>query len=125
MEVIGYRATLNLAGLQGAEVETREVDGQLEKVLVLPMRINGIVQKKTREKYGVFMRLTIFPQKGGFYNQSHYITLTPNREVAKERQELGLRPNPIIGNMSELFKKFVKDVKGSLSKIDEIIYGDF
>ena len=41
MERVGYKIVLNFANFYGVEVEKREINGIMEDVLVVPLRLNG------------------------------------------------------------------------------------
>ena len=54
MERIGYKVVLNFANLYGVEIEKREINGIMEDVMVVPLRLNGFYVSKKRGNKGVF-----------------------------------------------------------------------
>ena len=103
MERIGYRVVLNFANFYGVEVEKREINGIMEDVMVVPLRMNGFYVSKKRGKKGVYLYGRAMPADINPYNQSHYLVSAPNKNVQKELVKLGYRPLVYFGNLSFIF----------------------
>lgn len=103
MERTGYKIVLNFANFYGVEVEKREINGIMEDVMVVPLRMNGFYVSKKRGKKGVYLYGRAMPADINPYNQSHYLVSAPNKNVQKELVKLGYRPLVYFGNLSFIF----------------------
>ena len=103
MERIGYKVVLNFANLYGVEIEKREINGIMEDVMVVPLRMNGFYVSKKPGKKGVYLYGRAMPSDVNPYNQSHYLVSAPNKSVQKELVKLGYKPLVYFGNLSFLF----------------------
>ena len=103
MERIGYKVVLNFANLYGVEIEKREINGIMEDVMVVPLRMNGFYVSKKPGKKGVYLYGRAMPSDINPYNQSHYLVSAPNKSVQKELVKLGYKPLVYFGNLSFLF----------------------
>ena len=103
MERVGYKIVLNFANFYGVEVEKREINGIMEEVLVLPLRMNGFYVSKKSGNKGVYLYGKALPSDINLYNQSHYLVSAPNKSVQKELVKLGYRPLVYFGNLTFLF----------------------
>ena len=103
MERIGYKVVLNFANLYGVEIEKREINGIMEDVMVVPLRLNGFYVSKKPGKKGVYLYGRAMPSDINPYNQSHYLVSAPNKSVQKELVKLGYKPLVYFGNLSFLF----------------------
>lgn len=122
MDRIGYKVVLNFANMHGVEVEKREINGVVEDVMIVPIRINGIVQSRKKGNKGLFLNGYAYPNDGNCYNQSHYLIASPRKSVQEELSELGFRPKFIFGNMSYMFVSKQKHTSpANLSNIDNIL----
>lgn len=122
MERIGYKVVLNFANLYGVEIEKREINGIMEDVMVVPLRMNGFYVSKKRGKKGVYLYGRAMPSDINPYNQSHYLVSAPNKSVQKELVKLGYRPLVYFGNLSFLFATEGKSRPVSQShKLDNIL----
>ena len=122
MERIGYRVVLNFANLYGVEIEKREINGIMEDVMVVPLRLNGFYVSKKPGKKGVYLYGRAMPSDINPYNQSHYLVSAPNKSVQKELVKLGYKPLVYFGNLSFLFATEGKSRPVSQShKLDNIL----
>ena len=122
MERIGYKVVLNFANLYGVEIEKREINGIMEEVMVVPLRMNGFYVSKKPGKKGVYLYGRAMPSDINPYNQSHYLVSAPNKSVQKELVKLGYRPLVYFGNLSFLFATEGKSRPVSQShKLDNIL----
>ena len=103
MERVGYKVVLNFANLYGVEIEKREINGIMEDVMVVPLRMNGFYVSKKPGKKGVYLYGRAMPSDINPYNQSHYLVSAPNKSVQKELVKLGYKPLVYFGNLSFLF----------------------
>ena len=103
MERIGYKVVLNFANLYGVEIEKREINGIMEDVMVVPLRLNGFYVSKKPGKKGVYLYGRAMPSDINPYNQSHYLVSAPNKSVQRELVKLGYKPLVYFGNLSFLF----------------------
>ena len=103
MERVGYKIVLNFANLYGVEIEKREINGIMEEVMVVPLRMNGFYVSKKPGKKGVYLYGRAMPSDVNPYNQSHYLVSAPNKSVQKELVKLGYKPLVYFGNLSFLF----------------------
>ena len=103
MERVGYKVVLNFANLYGVEIEKREINGIMEDVMVVPLRLNGFYVSKKPGKKGVYLYGRAMPSDINPYNQSHYLVSAPNKSVQKELVKLGYKPLVYFGNLSFLF----------------------
>ena len=55
MERTGYKIVLNFANFYGVEVGKRGINGIMEDVLVVPLRLNGFYVSKKRGNKGVYL----------------------------------------------------------------------
>ena len=78
MERVGYKIVLNFANFYGVEVEKREINGIMEDVMVVPLRLNGFYVSKKRGNKGVYLYGKALPSDINPYNQSHYLVSAPN-----------------------------------------------
>ena len=126
MERIGYKVVLNFANLYGVEIEKREINGIMEDVMVVPLRLNGFYVSKKPGKKGVYLYGRAMPSDVNPYNQSHYLVSAPNKSVQKELVKLGYRPLVYFGNLSFLFATEGKSRPVSQShKLDNILDQDY
>ena len=122
MERIGYRVVLNFANFYGVEIEKREINGIMEDVMVVPLRMNGFYVSKKRGKRGVYLYGRAMPADINPYNQSHYLVSAPNKSVQKELVKLGYRPLVYFGNLTFLFASEGKSRPASNShKLDDVL----
>ena len=122
MERTGYKIVLNFANFYGVEVEKREINGIMEDVMVVPLRMNGFYVSKKRGKKGVYLYGRAMPADINPYNQSHYLVSAPNKNVQKELVKLGYRPLVYFGNLSFIFTTEGKSRPVSQShKLDNIL----
>lgn len=122
MERIGYKVVLNFANLYGVEIEKREINGIMEEVMVVPLRMNGFYVSKKPGKKGVYLYGRAMPSDINPYNQSHYLVSAPNKRVQKELVKLGYRPLVYFGNLSFLFATEGKSRPASQShKLDDVL----
>ena len=122
MERIGYKVVLNFANLYGVEIEKREINGIMEDVMVVPLRLNGFYVSKKPGKKGVYLYGRAMPSDINPYNQSHYLVSAPNKSVQKELVKLGYRPLVYFGNLSFLFATEGKSRPVSQShKLDKVL----
>lgn len=126
MERVGYKVVLNFANLYGVEIEKREINGIMEDVMVVPLRLNGFYVSKKPGKKGVYLYGRAMPSDINPYNQSHYLVSAPNKSVQKELVKLGYRPLVYFGNLSFLFASEGKSRPASQShKLDNILDKDY
>ena len=122
MERIGYKVVLNFANLYGVEIEKREINGIMEDVMVVPLRMNGFYVSKKRGKKGVYLYGRAMPADINPYNQSHYLVSSPNQKIQKELVKLGYKPLVYFGNLSFLFATEGKSRPASQShKLDDVL----
>ena len=122
MERIGYRVVLNFANFYGVEVEKREINGIMEDVMVVPLRLNGFYVSKKPGKKGVYLYGRAMPSDINPYNQSHYLVSAPNKSVQRELVKLGYKPLVYFGNLSFLFATEGKSRPASQShKLDDVL----
>ena len=125
MERIGYKVVLNFANLYGVEIEKREINGIMEDVMVVPLRLNGFYVSKKPGKKGVYLYGRAMPSDINPYNQSHYLVSAPNKSVQKELVKLGYRPLVYFGNLTFLFASEGKSRPASNShKLDKVLDQD-
>ena len=126
MERIGYKVVLNFANLYGVEIEKREINGIMEDVMVVPLRMNGFYVPKKPGKKGVYLYGRAMPSDINPYNQSHYLVSAPNKSVQKELVKLGYKPLVYFGNLSFLFATEGKSRPVSQShKLDNVLDQDY
>ena len=126
MERVGYRIVLNFANFFGAELEKREINGIMEDVLVVPLRLNGFYVSKKRGSKGVYLYGKALPANINPYNQSHYLVSAPNQSIQKELKKLGYKPLVYFGNLSFLFASEGKSRPASNSgKLDNVLDQDY
>ena len=122
MERIGYKVVLNFANLYGVEIEKREINGIMEDVMVVPLRLNGFYVSKKPGKKGVYLYGRAMPSDINPYNQSHYLVSAPNKSVQKELVKLGYKPLVYFGNLSFIFATEGKSRPASQShKLDKVL----
>ena len=122
MERIGYKVVMNFANLYGVEIEKREINGIMEDVMVVPLRLNGFYVSKKPGKKGVYLYGRAMPSDVNPYNQSHYLVSAPNKSVQKELVKLGYKPLVYFGNLSFLFATEGKSRPVSQShKLDDVL----
>ena len=122
MERVGYKVVLNFANLYGVEIEKREINGIMEEVMVVPLRMNGFYVSKKPGKKGVYLYGRAMPSDINPYNQSHYLVSAPNKSVQKELVKLGYKPLVYFGNLSFLFATEGKSRPVSQShKLDKVL----
>ena len=125
MERVGYKVVLNFANLYGVEIEKREINGIMEDVMVVPLRLNGFYVSKKPGKKGVYLYGKALPSDINPYNQSHYLVSAPNKSIQKELKELGYKPLVYFGNLSFLFASEGKSRPASNSnKLDKVLDQD-
>ena len=126
MERIGYKVVLNFANLYGVEIEKREINGIMEDVMVVPLRMNGFYVSKKRGNKGVYLYGRAMPADINPYNQSHYLVSAPNKSVQKELVKLGYKPLVYCGNLTLLFASEGKSRPASNShKLDNVLDQDY
>ena len=126
MERTGYKIVLNFANLYGVEIEKREINGIMEDVMVVPLRLNGFYVSKKPGKKGVYLYGRAMPSDINPYNQSHYLVSAPNKSVQKELVKLGYKPLVYFGNLSFLFATEGKSRPASQShKLDDVLDQDY
>ena len=126
MERVGYKIVLNFANFYGVEVEKREINGIMEDVLVVPLRLNGFYVSKKRGNKGVYLYAKALPSDINPYNQSHYLVSAPNKSVQKELVKLGYRPLVYFGDLSFIFASEGKSRPASQSnKLDKVLDQDY
>ena len=126
MERVGYKIVLNFANFYGVEIEKREINGIMEDVMVVPLRLNGFYVSKKPGKKGVYLYGRAMPSDINPYNQSHYLVSAPNKSVQKELVKLGYRPLVYFGNLSFLFATEGKSRPVSQShKLDDVLEQEY
>ena len=126
MERIGYKVVLNFANLYGVEIEKREINGIMEDVMVVPLRLNGFYVSKKPGKKGVYLYGRAMPSDINPYNQSHYLVSAPNKSVQRELVKLGYKPLVYFGNLSFLFATEGKSRPASqYHKLDNVLDQDY
>ena len=79
MERIGYKVVLHFAHFYGVEVEKREINGIMEDVMVVPLRLNGFYVSKKRGNKGVYLYGKALPADINPYNQTQYLVSATNK----------------------------------------------
>ncbi len=126
MERVGYKIVLNFANFYGVEIEKREINGIMEDVMVVPLRMNGFYVSKKPGKKGVYLYGRAMPADINPYNQSHYLVSAPNQKIQKELVKLGYRPLVYFGNLSFLFSTEGKSRPVSQThKLDNVLDQDY
>ena len=126
MERVGYKVVLNFANLYGVEIEKREINGIMEDVMVVPLRLNGFYVSKKPGKKGVYLYGRAMPSDINPYNQSHYLVSAPNKSVQRELVKLGYKPLVYFGNLSFLFASEGKSRPVSqYHKLDNVLDQDY
>ena len=126
MERIGYKVVLNYANIYGVEIEKREINGIMEEVMVVPLRMNGFYVSKKPGKKGVYLYGRAMPADIDPYNQSHYLVSAPNKSVQRELVKLGYKPLVYFGNLSFLFATEGKSRPASqYHKLDNVLDQDY
>lgn len=126
MERVGYKIVLNFANFYGVEVEKREINGIMEDVMVVPLRLNGFYVSKKPGKKGVYLYGRAMPSDINPYNQSHYLVSAPNKSVQRELVKLGYKPLVYFGNLSFLFATEGKSRPVSQShKLDDVLEQEY
>ena len=126
MERIGYKVVLNFANLYGVEIEKREINGIMEDVMVVPLRLNGFYVSKKNKKKGVYLYGRAMPADINPYNQSHYLVSTPSKSIQRELVKLGYKPLVYFGNLSFLFATEGKSRPVSqYHKLDNVLDQDY
>ena len=126
MERVGYNVVLNLANFFGVDVEKREVNGIMEDVLVLPLRINGFYYSRRRDNRGIYLYGKALPSDINHCNQSHFLVASLNKKLQKELTDLGYRTTIYFGNMSIMFASEGKSRPANNSrKLDDVLNQDF
>ena len=126
MERVGYKVVLNFANLYGVEIEKRKINGIMEDVMVVPLRMNGFYVSKKPGKKGVYLYGRAMPADINPYNQSHYLVSAPNKSVQRELVKLGYKPLVYFGNLSFLFASEGKSRPVSqYHKLDNILDQDY
>ena len=122
MERVGNKIVLNFANFYGVEIEKREINGIMEEVLVVPLRMNGFYVSKKRGNKGVYLYGRAMPADINPYNQSHYLVSTPNKSIQRELVKLGYRPLVYFGNLTLMFASEGKSRPASQShKLDNVL----
>ena len=119
MKRFGYNVVLNLANFFGVEVESREVNGVMEDVLVLPLRINGFYYSKKRDKKGIFLYGKALPSDYR-HRQSHYLFASLSNNIREELSSLGYKPSINFGILDVIFSSEEKSHPASTSKLQKI-----
>ena len=126
MERVGYKIVLNFANFYGVEIEKREINGIMEEVMVVPLRMNGFYVSKKRGNKGVYLYGRAMPADINPYNQSHYLVSTPNKSIQRELVKLGYRPLVYFGNLTLMFASEGKSRPASNShKLDNVLDQDY
>jgi len=124
-----YGWVLNLANLYGIEIEEREINGQQEQVLVIPIRHNNIYVNNSKKYPSVRLYGKCLPVKNkAFGKYSHFITLSRSVECQKLMKSLGWEDGkkmfPIIGNLSVDYTREIIHKQadgGDINKLDKIL----
>lgn len=119
MKRIGYNVVLNLANFIGVEVESREVNGIMEDVLILPLRINGFYYSKKRDKKGIFLYGKALPSDYR-HRHSHYLFASLSNNIREELSSLGYKPSINFGILDVIFSSEEKSHPASTSKSQKI-----
>lgn len=122
-----YGWVLNLANLYGIEVEEREINGQMEQVLVIPIRHNNIYLNNKRVYPAVRLYGKCLPMKTRTFGKyTHFITLSRSLECQKLMKSLGYDEKhmfPIIGNLSVDYNREVYLQKAEKKDFDKNLDG--
>ena len=122
MRRIGYKIVLNFANFFGLELEKREINGVMEDVMVIPLRLNGIYKSNK----GLYIYGKALPSDVNPYNQSHFLVSAPTKSIQRELKELGYRPLVYFGNLSFIFASEGKSRPASNShKLDKVLDQDY
>ena len=119
MKRIGYNVVLNLANFFGIEIERREVNGVMEDVLVLPLRINGFYYSKKRDTKGIYLYGKALPSDYS-HSQSHYLFASLSNNIREELSSLGYKPSINFGILNVIFSSEEKSYPVSASKSKKI-----
>ena len=126
MERVGSKVVSTFASSFGVVVGKREINGIMEDVLVVPLRLNGFYVSKKRGNKGVYLYGKALPADINPYNQSHYLVSAPNKSVQKELVKLGYKPLVYFGNLSFLFATEGKSRPASqYHKLDNVLDQDY
>lgn len=95
---------VELSKFIGAEIEIREVNGELTECISIPIKTNGMRIGKNKK---VFFPFLLKEKKPNLYNQTHYISLyNKDREFRKRISELGYEENlKFLGYAKSVFYK--------------------
>lgn len=86
-----FYETLELSKLIGVDIHKREVNGQIEKCLSIPIRLNGI-RESSANKY--FMNLLLIERRANRKNNTHYVSLYfMDKQLKSELVSLGYSRN--------------------------------
>lgn len=121
MQRVGYAVTLNFGEFFGAEIEEREINGIIEEVVVIPLRLNGIKKSRQHGCKGLYVSGKAYPTNRNYFNQSHYLMMIPPVDVQQYRKELGYFPTYIVGNMTKIFSSEEHSKPARTDKLDQII----
>ena len=119
MKRVGYNVVFNLANFLGIEIERREVNGVMEDVLVLPLRINGFYYSKKRDKKGIYLYGKALPSDYS-HRQSHYLFASLSNNIREELTKLGYKTNINFGYLGVIFSSEGKSCPVSTSKSQKI-----
>lgn len=120
MKKSGYNIYLNFSNFLDIEIEEREVNGKMEKVCVIPMRMNGIRISNNKKYKGIAIYAKMLPAVKRAYNQSHYLVVNPSDSAKEERVAMGLHPLIIIGNAYNIFTTETDANPATVSTIDKL-----
>ena len=96
-----YYANINLAKLVGADVEVREVFGEMHRCISIPIDLNFL----TEADGNVFLRVLISKSMFDKGNNSYYISLYMPTEERRKMYGYGYKPDlKFLGNMTVSYR---------------------
>ena len=114
---MGFFIRTYLNKLRDVSYETREIDGELEECIVIPMRRNGI---KHTEHGSTVLNFAMNEKRPNVYNQTHFISLFADENVMKEAKALGFEDRfTYLGYAKLVYNKKAIDYSGKRVSLDD------
>lgn len=117
-----YGLKINLANLYGVDVIDYEVDGIVEPAVVIPMRLNGIYLRRSKNNRALNIYGKCLPKRQLDFGATHFVTLSRPPEIAKIMKEKGFEhPYPIIGNLTLVERRFKRPSSVTFDNLDNVL----
>ena len=114
--------SLEITKMRGVEIHKREVNGEIQDCVSIPIKINGLCLT-SKEK--VFMNLLMKERRPNPDNLSHYVSLyTTDKDLIRDIKQSGFEKDYKFLGKAKIWMDYCKRRKASDTDLDKAMSTD-